>query len=237
MTTFTAETEHEKHIAAYGSAAVERMLDDYPELMASLDTTHKLLAAQGKLSYILKDARNNFAKYDYVGVDSYLLQCKAALLSVRLVLKRTFVFNRADMTVAVRFELRNPDTGEVEIDPMEMPVEGRAGMPEDKATLATVSTTTSYYLQGLLMLPRLDKTPELDEIDDRRSVHPSQEPAMPEDLYLRVEELQTILSDSGKEVTIKELMKILRGRAKDSGKTLDATFVTTCIDKAKGNTQ
>jgi len=204
-----------------------------------LSTQHKLLAAQKNLSYILKDARNDFAKYDYVGVDSYILACRTALNDVDLVLTRCFTFDRSDMTVMVIFTLMNPDTDERdgELHTVVLPVVARAGMPEDKATLAAVSTATSYFLQGLFMLPRLDKTPELDEIDDRVKAHPAQEPAMPEDLYLRVEELQTILSDSGKEVTIKELMKILRGRAKDSGKTLDAAFVTTCIDKAKGSSQ
>ena len=234
MSTLTPEAQHEQHIAAYGSAAVEQMLDDHPELMASLDTTHKLLAAQGKLHYILKDARNDFAKYDYVGVDSYLLQCKGALMSVRLVLKRTFTFDRTDMTVTVLFQLKNPDTGEVDDDPIIMPVEPRAGMPEDKATLATVRTAASYYLQGLLMLPRLDKTPELDEIDDRVAAPKKADAPVPEDLYCRVEELQQTLESSGKKVTIKELMEILRGRAKAAGKTLDAAFVSTCIDKAKG---
>jgi hypothetical protein len=204
-----------------------------------LSTQQKLLAAQKNLSYILKDARNDFAKYDYVGVDSYILACRTALLDVDLVLTRCFTFDRSDMTVMVIFTLMNPDTDDSdgELHTVVLPVVARAGMPEDKATLAAVSTATSYFLQGLFMLPRLDKTPELDEIDDRVKATTSQEAPMPEDLYLRVEELQDVLSDSGKEVTIKELMKILRGRAKDSGKTLDAAFVTTCIDKAKGKNQ
>lgn len=213
----------------------DKNTDPAGEAFANISTHHKLLMAQMNLQYILKDSRNEFAKYDYVSADAYIGACRQALNDVGLALTRCFTFDREDMTVAIIFTLMNPTVGERDSEhfTIVMPVVARTGMPEDKATLAAVTTGTSYFLQGLFMLPRLDSAPELDQIDDKGYNHNPDSP-LDEATHAKVDELRQVLASGGMEKTIKELTTILRGRAKDGNQKLDAAFVSTCIDKAKG---
>lgn len=59
------------------------------------------------------------------------------------------------------------ETGDSEDMISDIPVVERKGMPADKAALAASTTSITYFLRDLLMLPRGGED-EIDEVDDRR---------------------------------------------------------------------
>ena len=179
----------------------------------------RLMASQKSLLYILKDASNDFAKYKYPKADSYIAKCREALLENDLLLKRTFSFDRDDMTVSIVFELIAPDVGQVDTDQVCFPVVVRTGMPEDKATSAAVTTGTAYYLQGLFMLPRVDSIPEIDDIDDTKF-----DPA----IQSKMAELSEL---SG--LNIERVRTVVTQRASEAKVPVTLEFISTLIETAK----
>ncbi len=186
----------------------------------------RLMKAQEALPFIIKDAQNSHAGYKYPKADSYIASCRSALLDSGLVMRRTFWFNREDMTVNIHFAIIAPDCGVSQDDgPIVCPVVARKGMPEDKAMFAALTSSTSYYLQGLFMLPRLDSAPEVDQINDTEFV-PTEEDER--DLWVAIKELAELVGMDTDKVT-----SMVTTRANETGERITAAFVRSLIDTAK----
>ena len=197
----------------------QQLIDDMETMSEPRCIVERLLEAQKNLTHIVKDASNDFAKYKYPKADSYIAACRTALISADLLLKRSFAFDRSDMTVAVSFKLYDPESGECMHDVVVFPVVVRAGMPEDKATSASVTTATAYYLQGLFMLPRVDSVPEIDDIDDTK-FDPAVDAAMK-----KLAKASTL--------SVSRVQGLVAQRASEAGVPITVEFVSTLIENAK----
>ena len=201
-----------------------------------LSTPNKLMKAQKALRYIVKDGRNEFAKYDYPTVDQYIKQCVDALLEADLVLTRTFDYCPSGL-VNVHFCIYNPDdeNGSM-VHTTSLPVCARAGMLEDKAALATISSATSYYLQGIFMLPRVgkDATPELDQINDTKAVPMPRGSDLSDQAVVKINELCSLMGNTH---SVEQVKDLCRRRAREAKVELDVAFIESCIEKVKGKNQ
>ena len=132
------------------------------ELMAAL------AKAQMAVVGVEKNARNDFAGYDYVSADGMVRQLRTALLQSGLAFFRSG-WNLDGDKVVSEFILSHPDSGSYKVIRAEMPVFEAKGRPMDKAVLGALTTSLSYVLRDLLLVPRVDEL----EIDNR----PTDEPA------------------------------------------------------------
>ena len=114
-----------------------------------------LLNAQRSVAGVEKNARNDFAKYDYVSADGMVGQLRNALLDNGLVFSRT--------SWGIVFDLTHVESGETQRYEAAMPIVETKGRPADKAVLGALTTCLSYVLRDLLLVPRVDEL----EIDNR----------------------------------------------------------------------
>ena len=121
-----------------------------------------LLNAQRSVAGVEKNARNDFAKYDYVSADGMVGQLRNALLDNGLVFSRTSWGIVEDRVVSV-FDLTHVESGETQRSEAAMPIVETKGRPADKAVLGALTTCLSYVLRDLLLVPRVDEL----EIDNR----------------------------------------------------------------------
>ena len=121
-----------------------------------------LLNAQLSVAGVQKNARNDFAKYDYVSADGMVGQLRLSLLNNGLVFfRRSWSLNNGQVHSV--FVLSHPESGESEESAVSMPVVETKGRPADKAVLGALTTCLSYVLRDLLLVPRVDEL----EIDNR----------------------------------------------------------------------
>lgn len=121
-----------------------------------------LLNAQLSVAGVQKNARNDFAKYDYVSADGMVGQLRLSLLNNGLVFfRRSWSLNNGQVHSV--FVLSHPESGESEESAVSMPVVETKGRPSDKAVLGALTTCLSYVLRDLLLVPRVDEL----EIDNR----------------------------------------------------------------------
>ena len=74
----------------------------------------RLMDWWGDIRGVLKDARNDFAKYDYPKADSVIRDCRAVLLTHGLILNAPFAYNETEhgSGVVIRFRLCSPESNE-----------------------------------------------------------------------------------------------------------------------------
>lgn len=137
-------------------------MDEHKQLMAAL------AEAQIAVNGVEKNARNDYAGYDYVSADGMVRQLRVALLNAGLAFFRAGWHLDGDKVVS-EFALVHPKSGAHKTIKAEMPVFEAKGRPLDKAVLGALTTSLSYVLRDLLLVPRVDEL----EIDNR----PSDEPA------------------------------------------------------------
>jgi len=132
-----------------------------------------LLAAQADVAGVVKNARNEFAKYDYVSADGMVGQLRKALISNGLLFNRSSWFVEGTL-VRSNFCLTHADSGEERHFSADIPIVETKGRPADKAVLGAVTTALSYTLRDLLLVPRVDEL----EVDNRSDDEPVRKPAV-----------------------------------------------------------
>lgn len=137
-------------------------MDEHKQLMAAL------AEAQIAVNGVEKNARNEYAGYDYVSADGMVRQLRVALLDAGLAFFRAGWHIDGDKVVS-EFALVHPKSGAHKIIKAEMPVFEAKGRPLDKAVLGALTTSLSYVLRDLLLVPRVDEL----EIDNRVSDEPA----------------------------------------------------------------
>tara|TARA_R110002167_G_scaffold15990_2_gene63245 strand:- start:366 stop:1043 length:678 start_codon:yes stop_codon:yes gene_type:complete len=201
-----------------------------PQKPAAKTIDQRLFDAWGDILGIVKDGRNDFAKYGYPKADSVIKDARRVLMKNGLMLTETWKYVQGHSTqpvLEVTFRLCAPDTGEARVEVVSGPVCERKGTPPDKAASAVNTTTYTYYLRGLLMLPRVDNVSELDEIDD--SAHtPS---AIDPNVGTLIGTLHGAMGVVGMEHTLPDVKRMLKDRAVAQGRQVDAAFVNECIVK------
>lgn len=143
-------------------------MEDHKEIMAAL------VQAQRAVAGVEKNARNDFAGYDYVSADGMVRQLRKALLDAGLAFFRSG-WHLEGAKVVSEFVLSHPASGSHKVMKAEMPVFEAKGRPMDKAVLGALTTSLSYVLRDLLLVPRVDEL----EIDNRPSDEPIRTPAAP----------------------------------------------------------
>jgi hypothetical protein len=123
-----------------------------------------LLSAQACMKPVEKDARNDYAKYDYVSAEKIVTDSRDSLHKNGLLFTRQNV-NWDDRTVFMTFVLFHPESGERIIDKMTWPITVGKQKPMDKAVAAALTSSLSYWLRDILAIPRVEKGDEVDNPD------------------------------------------------------------------------
>ena len=130
--------------------------------------TAALIEAQQAIRSVGKDAKNDFAKYDYVSAETMIAECRRALHASGLLFCRTHWDLKQPMegvtTMASSYLLSHPESGD------EMKMTSEMVVPPnqkqlDKAVLAALTTSLNYMLRDLLLIPRADE-PEIDNLPE-----------------------------------------------------------------------
>ena len=136
-----------------------------------------LLEAQRAVVAVPKASTNAHYGYNYASAEDIVRSSRKVLLDAGLVARRAgWCYGLSSDGVpkyTVTFKLAHPASGEAEEDLVDWPAEPGKGRPLDKAGAAALTSAESYWLTGLLLIPRGDE--EMDKRDDR-----AYEPAMPE---------------------------------------------------------
>jgi hypothetical protein len=126
-----------------------------------------LLEAQRAIGSVGKDSRNDFHKYRYVSAEAMISACRAALsdggLTVR---RRSWELTSDGLFVVSKFEIAYALTGESTVDTVPWAIVVEKGKPADKALASALTTSLSYWLRDLLLLPR-EEEDAMDQRNDK----------------------------------------------------------------------
>lgn len=121
-----------------------------------------LAKAQAAANGVMKNARNDYAGYDYVSADGMVTQLRQALLANGLMFTRVG-WDVTDTSVVNHFILVHGASGQRFAWDASIPVVETKGRPKDKAVLGAITTALSYTLRDLLLVARVDEL----EVDNR----------------------------------------------------------------------
>lgn len=139
--------------------------------------------AQSFIGSVGKDSRNDFHKYDYVSAESMVSAARAALQRASVAVRRVGAIIMPTESSDVRInrktgeEVRMPVFNlrsifrvgfgnEHEDTTFDWAVIPDAGRPLDKAAAGAMTTSLSYFLRDLLLVPRQDDDSTQDQRDD-----------------------------------------------------------------------
>lgn len=146
-----------------------------------------LLAAQGEISMIQKDASNEHHGFNYASADGIISQTKAVLNRNGLVFRSggrktewlgvqtetrsgkggsTYEVPVPRAVVTITVTVSHPDSGQEVSETHSLIAEADRGRPIDKAILGVETTMIGYALRGLLNLPRFDNESQVCGRDD-----------------------------------------------------------------------
>lgn len=142
-----------------------------------------LVKAQAAAKAVAHDATNSHHRYDYTSAEAIIGEARAALNSAGLaVVQADWNITSADVewtdgdgkaqkdqerTLHVRFLVIH-ESGETMTGAVEVPVLPEKGRPLDKASFSALTYAESYYLRGLLCLPRVSPSDNIDQRDDTK---------------------------------------------------------------------
>lgn len=128
-----------------------------------------LLKAQQAVESVKKDATNSFHRYNYTSAEEMIGACRKALHDHGLVATRATWSINKDIgefgCIVSTMTLMHADSGERIDAPITWPIVPEKGRPMDKAIAAALTSSLSYWLRDLLMLPREEEG--MDKRDDR----------------------------------------------------------------------
>jgi hypothetical protein len=136
-----------------------------------------MIKAQSSIKDIPKDAYNEYHDYMYTSAEQMLSTSRDALHKVGISVHLSNCNLEWDNGVWIaKLVFERIHNGTAHIDQFDYPVVEGKGRPIDKAYAGAVTTGMSYYLRGLLLLPRVDA--EVDTRDDS-----DYEPTKPKGVY------------------------------------------------------
>tara|TARA_R110000868_G_scaffold37036_3_gene131067 strand:+ start:1815 stop:2528 length:714 start_codon:yes stop_codon:yes gene_type:complete len=115
--------------------------------------------AQMGLESVSKDATNDWGKYGYTSAEEMISKCRQTLLRNNLVFSRTN-WELVDEKVCSEFIIVHSGSGQNVKFSNQMIFVG--GKNPDKSVLAALTTSMNYMLRDLLLIPRIDGQPEID---------------------------------------------------------------------------
>lgn len=136
--------------------------------MKTTTIAQALHSAQGLITSVGKDSTNQFHKYEYVSAEAMITASSKALGDCGLSLTRSWTLQFTDTQIPVvlsTFTLTHADGETREFPPCPWFIVEGQGRPIDKALAGALTTSLSYFLRDLLMIPRVDEN-EVDKRDD-----------------------------------------------------------------------
>ena len=130
-----------------------------------------LLMAQAQMrNGVAKDARVDYGKgYDYVSAEQMIGSARAALHAAELTVHRAWQYQQGtDSTPPMAlstFQVQHSSGARVVFEALPWPIIEQNGRPLDKALAGALTTSMSYFLRDLLLIPKLDGE-EVDKRDD-----------------------------------------------------------------------
>ena len=130
-----------------------------------------LVAAQSAAQAVAKGSTNNFHKYKYASAEAVIEEARVALNQAGLAVitmgwSTSPSSEQSDSRVTVQYRVVH-EAGESLDMTTSTPVIPDKGRPGDKAEMAALTMNLSYFLRGLLLLPREDESSAIDQRDDR----------------------------------------------------------------------
>ena len=163
--------------------ARKKQVEDADPLMAEtaedqgyIETMHEaLLAAQEAIQAVGKGSVNKHHDYKYTSAEDMFSACRAALHDHGLLVRRvSWSVDAASNMLKSVFEIRFPASKESETFATDWYIVESKGRPADKALGGALTTSFSYFLRDILLIPREDeaemrrmKNDQMDERDDR----------------------------------------------------------------------
>ena len=130
-----------------------------------------LVEAQASAQPVEKGSENSFHRYKYASAEALMAEGRKALTEAGLVLAclgwELVDHGDTPPDVVVRFRLWHGPSGESIDWPVTMPAVPEKGRPIDKAVSTALTYAQGYAIRGLLCLPRVDGTEDVDQRDDR----------------------------------------------------------------------
>ena len=124
-----------------------------------------LLKAQKSVDGVQKKSTNKFSNYDYVSAEDMVVSARRALLGAGLVAGRK-AWEYANNRVYCTYFVSHPESGEEMFGATQFPVVERKGTPNDKAVATALTSSLSYFLRDILLLPRFSKSENMDFYND-----------------------------------------------------------------------
>ena len=133
-----------------------------------------LLMAQSTMRGVSKDATNSHHRYEYVSAEQMIGAARSALHSAELSLVRTawhFIDGNdaRPSLVLCDYTLLHSSGERMDFAGLPWPVIEQNGRPLDKALAGALTTSLSYFLRDLLLIPKVDGE-EVDKRDDSQHV-------------------------------------------------------------------
>ena len=140
-----------------------------------------LKMAQDNLGDVPKDSTNSFHKYKYTSSEQMISSCRDALLAGGLVFSElgSEIVEVCEGVVVARvsYRLNHPESGESFEWSRDFPIVPEKGRPLDKAFCGSLTSGMNYGLRGLLLVPRVDPSDEMDS--DSRLNDSTSKPSKP----------------------------------------------------------
>src|SRR5574338_126864 len=133
-------------------------IDNEQELQAKL--YNALAQAQAKIRRVRKSSKNAHHNYNYASAEDIIEEARTALSSSGLsvfVNGWEIVGKEPEATITVYYCIAHKDGGSKVFGGADMPLVVEKGRPRDKATATALTYNLSYFLRGLLLIPRSDK--------------------------------------------------------------------------------
>lgn len=167
-----------------------------------------LAKAQERAKAVPHDATNAFHRYAYTSAEAVIAEAKQALAGCGLAIipvSHTLVQTDGRLDLHRQLVLTH-ESGEERSLAIVWPVVPDKGRPVDKAVAGALTTSLSYCLRDLLLMPRVDPGDDLAAREDRpepqalnKSAPPPQKPAgpPPEPLEVRLAKKEAKLVEEG----------------------------------------
>lgn len=130
--------------------------------------------AQQQLKAVRKASENKFHGYKYAGAEDVITSSRSVLHEQGLIVMRDSaqldVREGGKSAVLLSTFIVASKCGQAMVHDQSFPVVPGNGRPMDKAVAAAMTTSMSYFLRDLLMIPRVDGE-EVDVRDDRNYKH------------------------------------------------------------------
>lgn len=124
-----------------------------------------LLKAQKSIDHVGKDARNTFHKFNYASAESMITDCREALHEAGITLVTLSSVVDGDVLRCVYLVCFEDESLQMASD---TPAVEGSGRPKDKAFASASTTNLSYFLRGLLLVPRVEESAEMNARDDSK---------------------------------------------------------------------